>query len=123
VPVQVQNHPALPSVETVDGVPTPQSPVVGALGTVMLLLEPQVATTPVVEPDELPDVLPELDPLLDVLPELDPLLDVDPLELVLTTPELDPELELPAVLPPELVEVQLPPELPVLALHELPMLF
>jgi hypothetical protein len=128
---------ALPSVVTVVAVPALQRPVVGVVGTVVLLAGPHVPLVVVI-------VLPEDDPLLLVLPEL-PLEppsttppELDPPEEPPELPLLDPPDELPATVPPELdvlvpllefvlppeLEAQLPPELgPVLALHELPMLF
>jgi hypothetical protein len=114
---------ALPSVVTAVGVPALQSPVGGALDTVVLLAEPHMPLA-VVTPDELleePELV--LDPELDVAPELEPVTvpELEPvvpeLELVLEPLELnvvpglglvlEPELDVVPELEPD--ELELPP--------------
>ena len=111
VPWHCQEN-APPSLATVVGVPVLQSPVVGALDTVVLLAGPQTPSLVVMPPDDpevpepLDDVEPLLDPELEPLPELDPA--VVPLELLvgpLELPEFDP------LLVPHGTEPELAPEL------------
>ena len=132
----------LPSTVTDVAVPALQRPVVGALGTVVLLAGPHVPSlvvmppllevAPELEPATVPELEPVLEPVLDPLddplvtvpPELDvvaPLLEVVPPELlVLTTPELEPELEVvpldPVATP---LELEVVPELEPVVVPEL----